>query len=287
MLVLEAFDSLAKDATIYPSFTQLVVTEAREQMLRIVEDQLVTRKGDYRDLFTTRNTFLTVDLAAVYKIPLETQERMDWFPYQLPENDPRAGILTQIGFLSSYAHPGRSSATRRGKALREVFLCQKVPDPPANVDFSGFEDPKNVVPTMRGRLEAHVHNPVCAGCHKITDPIGLALEHFDGAGEYRATEKGADIDASGTIDGKKFADAKGLGMAVRDLPGVSSCLVQRLYQYSVHRSLTAEDKPLVANFQKTFAEKDYRFLELIRSMATSEDFYRVNTAVQQPQTSAR
>ena len=127
-----------------------------------------------------------------------------------PRTASASGLLTQVTFLASHAHPGRSSATLRGKALRELLLCQKVPRPPPNVDFSLIEDPKSTLRTARERLAAHRANPVCAGCHKLTDPIGLALENFDGAGQYRATEKGAPIDASGSLDGTTFNDAVGL-----------------------------------------------------------------------------
>src|SRR5262249_4661582 len=159
---------------------------------------------------------------SIYRVPISIAGPLDWSAYELPENDPRAGILTQVGFLAVNAHPGRSSATRRGRALRENIMCQKVPDPPPNVDFSAIETPDPKIRTARERLAIHCTNPVCAGCHKITDPIGLSLETFDGAGEYRASEKGAPIDASGSLNGKNFEDAKGLGAAVHDDPAVTS-----------------------------------------------------------------
>src|SRR6185369_16516725 len=130
-----------------------------------------------------------------------------------------------ISFLAGHSHPGRSSATLRGKALREVLLCQTVPRPPANVDFSAIENPDPSLKTARDRLDFHRKNPVCAGCHKITDPMGLALENFDGSGQYRETEKGAPIDASGILDGKEFKNVAGLGQALHDSPAVPACLV--------------------------------------------------------------
>src|SRR5262249_13531248 len=160
-----------------------------------------------------RRTFLSSELGALYKLPVNAGS-IGWVPYEFPAGDPRAGILTQIGFLAQYAHPGRSSPTRRGRAIREVLLCQKVPDPPRNVDFSNFENPANPLPTARERLTRHQENPVCAGCHRVTDPVGLGLENFDGAGQFRATERDAKIDPSGVLDGEKFADAAGLGKAV-------------------------------------------------------------------------
>src|SRR5581483_3074742 len=154
----------------------------------------IKQKKDYRDFYTTRETYLSPSLAALYHLPTSS----DWQRYEFPADSPRAGMLTQISFLAGHSHPGRSSPTLRGKALREILLCQPVPRPPANVDFSIVENPNSNYHTARDRLEAHRKNPVCAGCHKIMDPMGLALENFDGAGEYRDTERGAKIDASGT-----------------------------------------------------------------------------------------
>ncbi len=119
----------------------------RRQTLRTLVDLLVTHDGDYRDVFTTRGTFLTPDLAAVYGVPLPRNapngEPSGWQPYLYPEGDPRAGILSEISFVALHAHPGQSSATLRGRALREVILCQKVPDPPPNVSFKLVLDTTN------------------------------------------------------------------------------------------------------------------------------------------------
>jgi hypothetical protein len=276
-LVTEGFDTLAKDSTIYPGFTLKAVEEAREQLLKTVVNHLEDQQGDYRDLYTTRQTYIAAELGSLYRLPLNVGA-LGWVPYEFPATDPRAGILTQVGFLAQYAHPGRSSATKRGRAIREVLLCQKVPDPPGDVDFSKFEDPKNPLPTARERLTVHRENPVCAGCHRLTDPIGLALEHFDGGGQFRATENGARIDASGTLDGTAFADAVGLGKALRDSPAVKSCIVNRLYAYSTGRKISAAEKPLLTQYESTFDKKGYRFDEMLRTIISDQTFFSVRPA---------
>ena len=142
-----------------------------------------------------------------------------WQPYEFPPNDPRAGILSQVSFVALHSPPGRSSPTLRGKALREIMLCQRVPAPPGNVEFKIVQDTNNPeYKTARARLDVHRTNPVCAGCHKLIDPMGLALENFDGDGAYRTSENGAKIDASGALDGVTFTDAVGLGKAMHDNP---------------------------------------------------------------------
>ena len=280
MLGFVAFDQLAKDAVIYPKFSLKVTNDAREQTLRTIVDHLLARKGNYRDLFTTRKTFLTRNLGLVYRVPVET--RNGWEAHEFPAGDPHAGLLTEIGFLALHAHPGRSSATLRGKAIRELLLCQKVPMPPANVNFSIVQDTNNPkFRTARDRLTAHRTEPTCAGCHKIMDPIGLGLENFDGAGQYRPDENGAAIDASGTLDGMNFADAASLGKALHDDPATTSCLVNDAYRYASGREIASGEQDWMGYLQQRFAADGYRFPDLLRAIATSDTFYRISPTVRE------
>ncbi len=280
-LVLEAFDNVAKDPIIYPTYTNNIGKEAREQVLRTVVDELVIRKSDYRELFTTRRTLMSPGLASIYRV-LVTPGPGGWAPYEFPAGDPRAGLLTQVGFLSQYAHPGRSSSTRRGRAIREVLLCQKVPDPPPNVDFSIVEDPHAKFRTARERLAAHNTDPTCRGCHMLTDPIGLGLERFDGAGQYRETEHGAPIDPSGTLDGVAYADAAGLGQALHDSGALRQCVISRLYSFAVGRPATKSESGLFKYFQSKLDDGGYRFADMLRVMIYSDAFFAAQAPDETP-----
>ncbi len=266
------FDSLAKDPQKYPAVTGATLADAREQTLRTVIDHLITRDQDYRDLFTTRKTFMSMNLAAIYGVPTVN----GWVPYEFSPDDHRAGLLTQVSFLSAHAHPARSSVTRRGKALRELFLCQIVPSPPPNVDFSKLDDPDPSLRTARARLKVHATNASCAGCHKIMDPIGYAFEHFDGAGQYRATEDGAELDTSGTLDGKPFKDVAGLDQAIHDHPALPACLVSRVYSYGIGGPLSpGSDKAILEHFKNRFIAAGYKLPDLLRAVASSNAFTAV------------
>jgi len=273
MFGFDDFAVLAKDPMIYPKFISAAVLDAREQTLRTIVDHVLVRNGDYRDLFTTRHTFLSPALAVLYGVPVSS----GWTPYDVPADSPRVGLLTQVSFLALHAHPGRSSPTLRGKALRELLLCQRVPHPPPNVDFSKVENPDPTLHTMRERLTAHRSNPVCAGCHRIVDPIGLGLENFDGVGEFRNTEGGETIDASGTLDGRSFKDAVGLGQALHDDPALPACLVSRMYSYGVGGAPANGDQTqaLLKYFDARFSDDGYRVPDLMRTIALSEAFSEV------------
>jgi hypothetical protein len=274
MMGFDDFSTLAKDPSIYASFIDATAADAREQTLRTIIDQLITKNGDYRDLYTTRDTFMSPALATIYGVSV-TPDWTGWMPYRFPEDSARAGILTHVSFLALHSHPGRSSPTVRGKALRELLLCQRVPSPPPNVDFSKVENPDPTLKTMRQRLTAHRSNPVCAGCHRITDPIGLSLENFDGAGQYRVSEKGAPIDASGSLDGLVFSDPVGLAHALHDDPALPACLVRRIYSYATGKPTTAKDAPVLNYLNASFAAHGYRLPDLLRTITESPVFAEV------------
>jgi hypothetical protein len=275
MLAFDSFEALAKDSVLYPKFSLKVANDAREQTLRTIADFLVARHGDYRDLFTSRETFLTRNLGMLYRVPVVTRD--GWEAHDFPADDPRAGLLTEISFLALHSHPGRSSATLRGKAIRELLLCQTVPMPPANVNFSIVQDTGNPkYRTARERLTAHRTDAVCAGCHKIMDPIGLALENFDGAGQYRTTENGAPIDASGELDGKTFKDAAGLGQAMHDDPAAVSCLVGDVYRYAAGHDVQPGEIAFIVWLKDRYAADGYQLPALLRRIALSDAFYRVS-----------
>ena len=275
----DEFALLTKDAALFPKFSAQVAADAQEQTLKTIVDLLLTNRGDYRDIFTTKKTFMTQELGAIYRVPVINDGPNGapdtWKPFEFSADDPRGGILTQVAFTSLHSPPGRGSPTLRGKALREVILCQKVPAPPAAVNFNIVQDTNNqVYKTARQRLNAHATESMCTGCHKIIDPMGLALENFDGAGAYRTTENGASLDTSGALDGKPFNGAAELGRVIHDHPATASCLVNRLSSYAVGQSLANSD-PWLTESQKFFAANGYRLPDLMRAIATSDGFYRV------------
>lgn len=271
MLAFDDFNSLAKDPVVYPHVTGATLADAREQTLLTIVDHLFDKGRDYRDLFITRDTFMSPHLAAVYGTPAEP----GWTSHQFDDDSYRAGLLTHISFLAANSHSVRSSPTLRGRALRELFLCQKVPDPPPNVDFSALEEAGDV-PTARERLIVHSENPSCAGCHLITDPMGLSLENFDGAGAYRATENGAELDITGELDGIFYDDVTGLTQAMRDHPKLSYCLVNRLYAYGTGGPVSLRhDRDTLKWFEDRFAAGGHRLPDLLRDIALSRAFSTV------------
>ncbi|HEX5264243.1 MAG TPA: DUF1592 domain-containing protein [Phenylobacterium sp.] len=271
MLQMDQFEGLTKDTKAYPKFSQEVADSAKEQTLRTVVDMLVVKQRDYRDLFTSNETFINRELAAVYQVPFRSTER--WAPYTFAPSSERSGVLTQVAFLSLFAHPAASSPTRRGVKVHEIFACQPTPEPPPNVDFSKVQALTNG--TVRTRLMSHMENAGCSSCHKASDPLGLALEHFDGLGQLRTLENGQTIDVSATIDGRSFSGAQGLGRALHDDPKIPACLVRNAYAYGVGRGADERDDAYLTNQSKAFAADGYRFPAMLVRVASSPEFFKV------------
>jgi hypothetical protein len=270
MLQLDTFDTVSKDSLLYPKWGSGMGDSAREETLRTVVGLALHDNGDIRDLMTTRQTYIDRRLAVLYRVPFPFTG--DWVKYEFPADSGRSGLLTQVSMLAMFSHPGRSSPTKRGVALLDIFLCSPTPEPPNDVDFSVVNDTKSPLKTLRERLMAHASNRVCASCHTRSDPIGLSLEGFDTIGGRRTTENdGAMIDVSATIQGHSFSGAQGLGQYIHDSPQYPACVARRLYSYSRGvKNSSVDDFP---DAYKAFQNSGFRMRALLRSMALSDSFY--------------
>ncbi len=271
MLELDTFDTVSKDGLLYPKWGSAMATSAREETLRTVIGLTLHDDGDIRELMTSRQTYIDRRLAMLYGVAFPFTG--DWVKYEFPAESGRSGVLTQISMLSMFSHPGRSSPTKRGVAINEIFLCSPTPEPPNNVDFSVVNNPNSSMKTLRERLMAHATNPTCAACHQRSDPVGLSLEAFDTIGGYRTTENGEPIDVSTTIQGHPLSGAQGLGQYMHDNPRYPACVARKLYSYS--RGLKSSSVDDFQDAYKAFQNSGFRLRALLKSMAVSDSFYAV------------
>lgn len=271
MLELERLDTLNKDPTLFTHMSPEIGPSAREETLLGIE-AIVFADEDWRTVFTTRRAFVDPVLAALYNVQSPT--RSDFGEIELPKGGLRAGFLGQASFLALQSHPTSSSATLRGAFIREILLCQAIPAPPADVDTS-IPEADATSPTLRERIATHLTDPTCAGCHQLTDPVGLGLENFDGLAAVRLTENGAAIDAGGDLDGATFRGPVELGEAVGAHPRIGPCLSETLYRYATARTIAEGEEALVAWHAEGFAESDFRVRALLTDVATSPGFRQV------------
>lgn len=269
-LNLRELDRMVKDPTLFVHASPDVGPAAREETVRLFQHLAFDEPSDIRDVLTTRLTFVDRRLAAIYEVraPREPFGRIE-----LPANGPRRGLLGQVAILAPNAHPTASSPTRRGAFIRERLLCQSVPPPPADVD-TAIPEPSASARTLRERLVAHQEQETCASCHVFLDEPGFGLERFDSLGRARTSENGAPIDASGTIDGRRFADALELGLVLREHPRFAPCIASQAFRVAVGRHETRGEEGELRRIYVRFANAGYRldalFVEVVASRAFRE-----------------
>jgi hypothetical protein len=278
-LELDGLTELSKDPSAFTYFSPGLGPQAREETLAVIEHLAFDVDADFRELLTTRTTFVNRRLAALYGVP---SMAVDGFAQiTLPEDGPRAGLLGHVSLLALHASPNRSSPTLRGLFIRERLLCQDMPSPPANVDTTIPEGSADA-PTMRERLEVHLETPACAGCHSLTDLIGLGLERFDGLGGFRTLENEALIDPSGELDSAPFDDARGLGVALSEHPALVPCIVQTLWTYANGRAHAPDDEAVLEALVARFDAAGFRLKPLLKDVALSDGFRRVGPVEEAP-----
>ncbi len=265
----EGLSSLAKDPISFPAYKPAMATSMREETRLFLEEVLFVKNLDARTLFDADYTYVDSNLATLYGV---TAPASGFARMVLPSAQPRSGILTQTAFLALMAHPASTSPTYRGKFVRERLLCETVAAPPINVQTTIPADVPNMPRTLRQKLGEHMANNGCRSCHASMDPIGFGFENFDAVGTYRTTEIGLPIDATGTLDGKPFTDAKGLGLALKNDPRVMKCLARTLFRHaSGHVDLPSEGRPIAA-LADSFAASGYKYQDLLVELVASDAF---------------
>ncbi len=233
------------------------------------------------DLLTADYTFVNERLAKEYGIPniYGPQFRRVTLPAEL---DMRRGLLGKGALLTVTSNAARTSPVARGKWFLQTFLGISPPDPPPNVPAikdKPVDSTGNArVPTMRETMELHHTNPVCASCHKIFEPLGLALENFDAVGTWRLQDGDSPIDASGVlVDGTKVDGVASLrAMLVRRQDQFVRVVTEKMLTYALGRGVEYQDMPLVRSIVRDSAPGKYKFSAIVLGIVKSPAF-QMNT----------
>jgi hypothetical protein len=259
----------------YPAFSATLPESMRTEVKLLVDDLVQRRDSDVRAVFSTRRTFVNSELAALYGVEAPGASAIAFVPVELPDDGPRAGLLTLGAFLTMNAHETETSPTLRGKYLRERVLCQSVPPPPDDVNVDLTPEEGAPPATLRERLEEHRKNPACASCHGFIDPPGMLFENFDSIGAYRESDRGHPIDASGDLDGTPLAGAADLARQLENHPRVGQCIVTQLFRHAQGRLDAESEAGALEDLEDAFAAADYRFRELLVLLVTHPSFRAV------------
>ena len=267
----------------FPDFDDLLRQSLRRET-ELLLDSIIRENRPVTDILTAGYTFVNERLAKHYGIPGIKGER-----FRRVELDGdlaiRAGILGKASSLTVPSQPGRTSPVKRGYWVLASILGVEPPPPPPNVKIvppkqAGSGGNNADVPSMREWMEGHRTNPACAGCHRMMDPIGFALESFDAIGGFREEENGKLIDTRVTLyDGFEVESAEDLTQFLLNYrESIARNVTQKLLTYAVGRGMEAADMPLVRHVQGIARDDGYRFQTLISAVVNSDAFLK-NTVV--------
>ncbi|HZL58048.1 MAG TPA: DUF1592 domain-containing protein [Bryobacteraceae bacterium] len=268
-LYLRNLASLKPDPDVFPEFDNSL-RRSFDTETQMFFNAIMRENRPVTELLNAKFTFVNQRLADFYGIPNVYGPQFR----RVELTDPnRGGILGQGSLLMVTSYPNRTSVVQRGKWVLENLLGTPPPPPPQN--FSLDESHKEGKVSMRQALEAHRANPVCASCHSRMDPIGFALENFDGIGEWRDKDGGFPIDASGKLpDGTTFTGAAGLKqlLATKYRDEFISTFTEKMMTYALGRGLESYDRPAIRAIMRDAAKQNDTIPSLIESIVKSPQF---------------
>jgi mono/diheme cytochrome c family protein len=270
-LRLQDVDKVRPDGLLFPNWDGSL-SEAFVRETELFFDSIVRENRSVLDLITADYSFVNERLARHYGIPDVTGP--EFRRVTLP--DSRRGLLTQGSILLLTSVADRTSPVQRGKWVLQVLLGSPPPPPPPNVpaleDTKGSADGRFL--SVRERMEQHRSNPACVSCHRVIDPIGLSLEHFDVVGSYRIKDNGVRVDASGTLyDGTPMEGAGGLRTALlKHRDAFIMTFVENLMTFALGRRMEATDMPALRAIARDAAASNDQMGAFITGVTRSAAF---------------
>jgi hypothetical protein len=265
--------TVTPDPRVFPDFDE----NLREAFQRETELFITSQLHEDRsvlDLLRANYTFVNERLARFYGIPNVYGSH---FRRVTLTDENRLGLLGQGSILTVTSYSTRTSPVLRGKWLLENVLGAPPPPPPPNVpdlDLAGGTGKNEAPRSVRERLEQHRKNPACASCHAAMDPLGFALENFDGIGKWRARDGRQPVDATGVLlDGTKFnGPAEFRDVLISQPDAFARTVTAKLLTYALGRELDFYDAPTVRKIVSDAARDDYRWSTIILGIVRSTPF---------------
>ena len=270
-LRLQDVDKVRPDGLLFPNWDGSL-SDAFVRETELFFDSIVREKRSVLDLITADYTFVNERLARHYGVPNVTGP--EFRRVALP--DSRRGLLTQGSILLLTSVADRTSPVQRGKWVLQVLLGSPPPPPPPNVpaleDTKGSADGRFL--SVRERMEQHRSNPACVSCHRVIDPIGLALENFDVVGRHRIKDNGVPVDSTGTLyDGTPMEGAAGLRNALlKHRDAFVMTFAENLMTYALGRRVEASDMPALRAIARDAAAKNNQIDAFIAGITRSAAF---------------
>ena len=278
-LRLQDLDKVHPDALRFPDFYEQLARDMRRETETFF-NALVQEDGSLMDFLTADYSYMNQRLARHYGIQGVAGDHFRRVEYA---NQERRGILGHGSILTLTSHANRTSPVLRGKWVMEVLLGTPPPPPPPDVPEldATAEASEGRFLTVRERLEEHRANPACTSCHRVIDPIGLALENFDVTGTWRVRDSGTPVETQGELyDGTPITGPNDLRTALLRRPeALVRTFTENLMAYALGRRIEYYDMPSVRRVAKAAGAEDYRLAAFVKEVVRSEPFRMSKAAV--------
>jgi mono/diheme cytochrome c family protein len=289
LLYLRNLPATSPDGVFYPDWDD-ELRQAFQREAELFFNSIIREDRNVVDLLTADYTFVNERLARQYGIPNVYGSQFRRVTLG-PDMDYRRGLFGKGSFLSiTWTQNFRTSPVKRGVWVLENILGTPPPEPPPNVPaLEDSADKSGKIETLREQMTRHRASPTCAGCHKIMDPIGFALDNFDADGKWR-TKQGGDggtpIDASVTLfDGQKVEGPSGLRQALlRYSPQFVRMFTEKVMTYAMGRGVEYYDMPTLRAIVKDVGKDNNRFSAIVLGVVKSPEF-QMRTKVEESATS--
>ena len=274
-LTLQNLRDANPDLLLYPSFDKALARSMRRET-ELLFESIMREDRNLLDLLSADYTFVDGRLARHYSIPNVIGNR---FRRVAVTDENRKGLLGHAGVLMLTSLANRTSPVKRGKYVMEVLLGAPPPPPPPSVpdlpeNSEGRTGHVAMPLSVRERMEQHRKDPNCAGCHRLMDPIGLALENFDAVGMWRTKDSGFLIDPTGKLlDGTALDGPASLRQALlRREDQIVRAFTEKLLAYALGRVVDFRDMPVVRSIAREASTNNHRFSSFILGIVRSAPF---------------
>jgi hypothetical protein len=272
-LRLQDLEKVHPDQFWFPDYDQQLANSMRRET-ELFFHSLVREDRSMLDFYLADYTFVNERLARHYGFDGVVGDRFQRVTYP---NVNRRGILGHGSVLTLTSHAGRTSPVLRGKWVMEVLLGSPPPPPPPGVpplEETTEEANEGRMLTTKERQEQHRANPTCNACHRVIDPIGLALDNFGVTGKWRIKENGIALDTRGELyDGTPIESPGQLTGALVDRPvPLFRTFTNNLMAYALGRLVGYEDQPTVREIVRQAEGDDYRVSAFILGVVKSDAF---------------
>jgi cytochrome c553 len=274
-LDMQRLDQVVPDTDVFPYASgRLDPRQDFRTELALFADSIFREDRNVVDLLRASHTYVNERLALQYGL---TDVKGDEFRRVELKDSARWGLLGKGAILMAAAYPNRTSPVLRGKFILSALEGVPPANPPPNVPTLNDKDIGTTKAlTVRELMAKHRASPTCSSCHAVMDPLGFALENFDGTGMWRDKDRfaGTVIDSAGELpDGTKINGPDDLRNALLRRPEqFVQTFVEALLTYSMGRTREYYDMPTVRRIVRDTAAKDYKFSAIVEAVVSTDQF---------------